>query len=81
MRPVQHFSAEYLAACREMTPDQIIRFVEEFRQLHAGTASRSRLISMKVPEILLEAFRAKARLTGRPYQAQIKALMAAWVLQ
>jgi uncharacterized protein (DUF4415 family) len=80
MRPTQHFSAEYLAACRAMTPDQIIRFIEDFRRLHAGTRTRSRLISIKIPENLLESFRAKAELRGTAYQTQIKALMAAWVL-
>ncbi len=79
MKPVQSFSDEYLASCRRMTTDQIIRFVEDFRRLHAGPKGRSRLISIKVPEELLEAFRTKARLMNKPYQSQIKALMAAWV--
>ena len=80
MRPVQKFSDEYLASCRQMTTDQIIRFVEDFRRLQAGSRKRSRLISMKVPEDLLESFKTKARLQGRPYQSQIKVLMAAWLL-
>lgn len=84
MRPVQHFTPEYLEQCRQMTPDQIIRFVEDFRRLHGGRQSgvrqaKSRLISLKVPEDLLEAFKARARLSGRPYQTQIKELMKAWV--
>ena len=41
--------------------------------------AKSRLISMKVPEPLLEAFKTKARLTGIPYQTQIKRLMNAWL--
>ena len=86
MRPVQYFTPEYLEQCRRMTPDQIIRFVEDFRRLHGGLArpgpagSRSRLISMKVQENLLDAFRTKARLHGRPYQTKIKELMTAWVV-
>lgn len=84
MRPVQHFTPEYLEQCREMTPDQVIRFMEDFRRLHGSGATgvaraRSRLISIKVPEDLLEAFKVKSRLEGRPYQAQIKALMKAWL--
>lgn len=68
-----------------MTPDQIIRFVEDFRRLHGGAAqgakrAKSRLISLKVPEDLLNAFKTKARLSGRPYQTQIKDLMKAWLL-
>lgn len=80
-RPVQYFSPEYLAQCRKMRPAQIARFLEDFRLLHAGRQARpkSRLISMKVPEPLLEGFKAKARLSGTPYQAQIKRLMADWL--
>jgi predicted DNA binding CopG/RHH family protein len=84
MKPVQYFTPEYLEQCRRMTPDQVIRFLEDFRMLHAGRAggsrSRSRLISLKVPEDLLELFKARARLAGRPYQTVIKELMRAWVL-
>jgi|GEM_PF-6823811 len=40
---------------------------------------KSRLISLKVPEALLEAFKVKSRLSGIPYQTQIKKLMSAWL--
>ncbi len=36
MKPVQTFSDEYLAQCRQMTPDQVIRFLEDFRRLQAA---------------------------------------------
>lgn len=54
MRPVHFFTAEYLEQCRQMTPDQIIRFVDDFRRLHGGATRRdapakSRLISLEVP--------------------------------
>ena len=84
MRPVQYFTPEYLEQCRRMTPDQIIRFVEDFRVLHGGRGpgrSPSRLISIKVPEDLLEAFKTRARLSGRPYQTVIKELMRSWLLR
>ena len=81
MRPVQFFTDEYLAQCRGMTADQVIRFLEDFRNLHAGRPTRSKLISLKVPEDLLQAFRQRAELTGVPYQAQIKRLMRQWVLE
>ena len=56
-----------------------MRFLDDFRKLHAAVNTRSRLISLKVPEPLLAAFRTKARLHGVPYQTQIKNLMRAWV--
>lgn len=80
MRPVQFFTDEYLEQCRGMTADQVIRFLEDFRNLHAGRPARSKLISLKVPEDLLQAFRQRAELAGVPYQAQIKRLMREWVL-
>jgi predicted DNA binding CopG/RHH family protein len=81
MKAVQKFSDDYLESCREMTPDQIIAFLEDFRRLHSVTLSGpSRLISMKVPEDLLSAFKAKAKLEGIPYQSKIKVLMKDWLL-
>ena len=81
MRPVQFFSEGYLERCRAMSPEQVVRFLEDFRLLHAPRAhpARSRLISLKVPEPLLESFKTKARLGGTPYQTQIKRLMSAWL--
>jgi predicted DNA binding CopG/RHH family protein len=81
VRPVQLFTDEYLVQCRGMTADQVVRFLEDFRSLHAGRPTRSRLISLKVPEDLLQAFRQQAELAGVPYQAQIKRLMRQWVLE
>jgi predicted DNA binding CopG/RHH family protein len=80
MRPVQYFTKEYLAHCRTMTPEQIVDFLEGFRALHAGVAVpiKSRLISLKVPEPLLASFKTKAKLSGVPYQTQIKRLMTDW---
>ena len=80
MRPVQYFSDEYLAQCRRMKPADILRFLDEFRCLYSPARPRgSRLISLKVREDLLEAFKAKARLQDVRYQTQIKRLMTEWV--
>lgn len=32
-RPIQYFSKEYLDMCKLVTPDQIIEFIENFREL------------------------------------------------
>ena len=78
MKALQYFSDEYLEHCRRMSREEILEFLESFRQLHAP-ASRSRLISMKVPEHLLAAFKQRCRLSGIPYQRQIKQLMIRWL--
>ena len=79
-RPVQYFSAEYLEQCKQMKPDDILRFLDEFRQLYSPARRRpSRSINLRVPEHLLEAFKTKARLHDVPYQTQIKRLMMDWL--
>lgn len=80
MKAVQYFSDDYLEQCRELSTTQIIQFLDDFRCLHAGKPAASKLISIKVPQDLLNAFKAKSRLAGTPYQTQIKALMKAWLL-
>jgi len=79
VKTLQHFTPEYLQRCREMSKDDIARFLEDFRRLHGGRKSRSRLISVKVPEELLEAFKAKSRMHGTPYQTKMKELMSDWL--
>jgi len=80
MKSVQYFSKEYLDRCSSMKTEQIIQFLEDFRALCLKEKSqRSRLISIKVPEDLLRAFKAKASLNGIPYQTKIKRLMGDWL--
>jgi uncharacterized protein (DUF4415 family) len=78
MKGVQIFTDEYLEQSRRMTPDAIVRFLDDFRRIHGGK-SKSRLISMKVPEPLLAAFKLRCREEGERYQTKIKALMVAWL--
>jgi hypothetical protein len=78
-RPVQFFSDEYLERCRDMKPEEVIEFLENFRLLHGGDRPASRLISLKIPGDLLAAFRGKCRLEGVKYQTRIKHLMGEWL--
>lgn len=80
MKATQLFSDPYLQQCRDLTPDQVLQFLDDFRRLHGNRPAKSKLISLKVPEDLLNTFKAKARMINRPYQTQIKALMKEWVL-
>ena len=80
-RPVQRFTAAYLERCRDLSPDEIVRFLEDFKRIQGAANTRSRLISLKVPEPLLAAFKVQARLRGVRYQTQIKTLMRNWLEQ
>jgi len=78
MKGVQYFSKEYLEQSRKLSPDEVVRFLEDFRLLfeHPG---KSKLISIKIPEHLLAAFRRKCKLQNLRYQTQIKELMKEWL--
>lgn len=83
MKAVQSFSDEYLQRCQQMSTDEIASFLEQFRLIHGGNkmkAGKSKLISIKVPEDLLDAFKTKSKLQGIPYQTQIKKLMSQWLV-
>ncbi len=43
-----------------MTPDEIVKFLDDFRQLHGQNPQPSKLISLKVPVPLLNTFPSNA---------------------
>lgn len=84
MKALQKFTPEYIKLCAGMKPEQIARFLEEFRMVHghrgaSAVRGQSKLISMKITHSLLLAFRGKCQLLGVPYQTQIKRLMTGWL--
>lgn len=78
MRPVQYFTDEYLEQCKKMTPEQILEYLESFRLLNSPE-DKMKLISIKIPQSMLKAFRAQCELNGLKYQTQIKTLMKKWL--
>jgi len=78
MKGLQKFGPEYLEQSKRMSADAVVRFLEDFRRIH-GPKSKSRLISMKVPEPLLAAFKLRCLAEGARYQTKIKALMLGWL--
>jgi len=80
MKPVQFASKAQIMApdLDDVTP--IAQFLENFKQLTDPRAQyKSRLISIKIPEPLLAAFKYKAGLEKTPYQTMIKILMTEWL--
>jgi uncharacterized protein (DUF4415 family) len=77
---VQYFSDEQLARSAEMSVEERMRFLDQYRQLHGARSAsaqkqKSKLISLKVPEDLLESFRRQCEMEGVKYQTKIKELM------
>ncbi|MGE0173535.1 MAG: hypothetical protein AB7T49_12130 [Oligoflexales bacterium] len=76
----QIFDNDALEGQSVLTTEQIILFVENFRVLVSeARPSKSKLISIKVPESLLATFKTKSMLENVPYQTKIKELMMNWV--
>ena len=80
MKAIQKFTKEYLAQCGKLTPEQIVRWLDDVRIMHIkNKPSKSRLISIRIPEKVLSSFRSKADLLGVSYQTQINRLMVGWL--
>jgi len=78
MRPIQYFSDEYIERCKGMSNEQILEFLESFRRMQEKPV-QSKLISLKVPEPLLQTFKQQCDFEGLKYQTKIKSLMFSWV--
>ena len=79
-RPVQLASKVQLLEqdLDDVTP--IVQFLEDFRNMMDPRARhKSKLISIKIPEPMLAAFKYKASQAKTPYQTMIKTLMAEWL--
>ncbi len=80
MRAQQKFSKEYLEQSSKLSPQEILQFLEDFKNLHQKNRKvKTKLISIKVQEDLLHAFQTQCQLKGLKYQTQIKALMENWL--
>ena len=80
MKTIQFFSDDYLAQCKQLSADQIVKYLEDFRLVNTPlNKTESKLISIKIETDLLETFKTKARLDGVPYQSRIKAIMRDWL--
>ena len=78
MKTVQYFSDEYLENCKKISLEERLQFLEDFRLLQ-NNPGPSKLISIKIPEHLLMAFKNQCKIEGIKYQTQIKKLMNHWI--
>ena len=79
-RPTQLASDAQIVSSDGEDVTSIVEFLESFRQLaDPRSAKAPKLISMKVPEPLLAAFRFKAERENKKYQTKIKELMLEYV--
>jgi uncharacterized protein (DUF4415 family) len=87
MRPVQKFTEEYLRQCKTFSTSEIVKYLEGFRVLASVSetssqkSDRSKLISLRVEERLLDMFRKKAGDEGVKYQTKLKELMRSYIFE
>ena len=76
-KAVQYFSKEALERSKKLSTEEIVEFLDNFRLLHEKNqlSTKSKLISLKISEDLLKAFKTQAKLRGVRYQTWIKELM------
>jgi len=77
MKAVQYFSDQQLERSLHMSQTERMQFLEDYRRRHGSQlhGSKSKGMSLKVPEDLLDAFKVRCELNGVKYQTQIKQLM------
>lgn len=78
-KTVQYFDDAYLVDCRRMNTSQILRFLEDYRQLHNKPGNLVQ-INLRVPKNTLAAFKARAEREGVLYQRKLRELMTQWAL-
>ena len=75
-RPLQLAKREQIIDPNIEDVTEVMNFIENYkRMLDPRAQKRSKLISIKIPEPLLEVFRYKAEREKTPYQTKIKQLM------
>ena len=62
-KPIQYFKEEDLKRNKKLSPTQISQFLEEFRQMQQEEVRENKLISMRIDNLLLNAFKEKCEKT------------------
>lgn len=73
-KTLQFYDKAYLERTKHLSTEQIVRFLEGFRELNSAKPQKepSTLISIRLPDSLLESLKSRAALENKPYQSLIK---------
>ncbi len=80
-KPLHIFTPERLKADRNLSATQIAEFLDNFAKIHFSASEKRKLISIRVPESLLNALKHLSRKNNKPYQTQILGILKDWVLK
>jgi predicted DNA binding CopG/RHH family protein len=62
----------------KLTPTETVRFLEDFSNMIHGQDQKTKLISLRVPENILNVFKTRAKSEEKKYQTVIIQLMREW---
>ncbi len=65
----------------KLSAEQVVRFLEDFGQTVTGKDKKTKLISVRVPENILNSFKQKCAGNHQKYQTIIVQLMREWASQ
>lgn len=64
---------------KKLTPNQVVEFLDNFQNVVHGKDKKTKLISLRVPENILESFKTLSKGKSQKYQSVIVQLMREWV--
>ncbi len=64
----------------KLTPEQTLQFLDDFTKTMHGKDSKTKLISLRVPENIINTFKKKSQDQNRKYQSVIVQLMREWLV-
>ena len=64
---------------KKLTPDQTIDFLDNFQSVINGKDKKTKLISLRIPENILESFKVLTQEKNQKYQSIIVHLMREWI--
>ncbi len=76
---LQKFKKKDLSQIGNTDATQIAKFLEDFQHMIAGIDDKTKMISLRVPENILSAFKFKAERQKLKYQSVVIDLMRKWI--
>lgn len=64
---------------KKLTPNQVLEFLDDFQSVVHGRDKKTKLISIRVPENILESFKVLTKEKNQKYQSIIIQLMRDWI--
>lgn len=78
---IQHFKTQDLRQGLKASPEQIIEYLEQYKNLVGSVDTKRKLISLRVPENLLFLIKEKSKKEGVKYQTKIIEVLKEWALR